>query len=343
MAPITRFLVALVLIPVACTTGSQFWPDEDLMREFEAAGPIELEFDAAQVPQASILAGPYQVVCSDVLAISGLEQALPEGYPSPLKVRVAADGTIPVGPVGMVHVDGKTLAEIEGALSDAVYPSQLRYRPTVLVQVAEARTRRVAVLGSVTKPGYHDLTTVNLSLVGALTAAGGILGSADSTSGARHIRISRRGDPGQVVDDILLPVKGLNIPFKDVALVGGETIEVERWDPSIFTVMGLVQRPGAIQYPRDSEYNLLQAVAMAGGADPVAGPEFATVYRKKADGEVLAVTFHIRGEEYRQAEVVIKPGDVISVQHTYGSWTRQTMSQALRWNIGLFYDPLRNR
>lgn len=345
MATTFRCLCALALTLVACSIGGQFWPDEDLLREFEAAGPIQPEFDGEQIPKAPAAGGPLLVGVEDVLAITGLSQALPQGYAVPLKVRVGADGAISVGPLGRMEVEGKTLGAVEAALADAAYPALLRYRPTVLVEVAEASTRRVAVLGSVTKPGYHDLTAANLTLVGALTAAGGILTSPDTTGGARHIRISSAPQPeGEVaVQELLLPVKGLNIPFRDVPLRGGETVEVERWDPSIFTVMGLVRKPGAIQYPRDTQYNLLQAIAMAGGADPGVRPPYATVYRKRVDGTILAVTFGISGDDYRQAEVVIKPGDVISVQHTYGSWTRQTMSQALGFNIGVFYDPLRNR
>ena len=136
-----------------------------------------------------------------------------------------------------------------------------------------------------------------------------------------------------------MPLKGLNIPFKDVALVGGETIEVERWDPSIFTVIGLVTTSGAFTYPRDAKYNLMQALAMAGGADPVSGPPYATIYRKEASGQILPVSFEIRGEEFRQAEVLIKPGDIISVQHTAGTWTRETMSQIVQVQLGLIYNP----
>ena len=339
-----RLSAVLLLAAVACTTGDFYWPDEDLMRRFEAAGPIQPEFDASQLPVAPMNRGPYRVVASDVLTLSGLAAALPEGTPSPLTVRVADDGAISLGRLGQLQVAGETLASIERRLADLVHPKYLKFRPTVLVQVAQPRTRRVAVLGNVVSPGYHDLTADNLSLVGALTSAGGILSSGETTTGARLIRITRPGEPQQegavaAGEPILLPLKGLNIPFTDVALAGGETIEVERWDPAIFSVIGLVQGGGTFEYPRDSQYNLLQALAMAGGADPVSGPPYATIYRKDASGEILAVSFEIRGEEFRQAEVLVKPGDIISVQHTAGTWTRETLSQVVRLQLGLIYNP----
>jgi polysaccharide export outer membrane protein len=341
----TICLAALALLSVGCNTGDYFWPDEAMLREFEAAGPIKPEFDGSQLPKASLRRGPYVVVQSDVLSIGGFGAALPEGYPSPLSVRVADDGTIPLARLGQVEVAGLTLAQIEKKLTEAVYPKYVKYPPTILVQVAEPRTRRVSVLGNVNAPGYHDLTADNLSLVGALTAAGGIMNSADTTSGARQIRISRAGEDAGEPQALLLPVRGLNIPFVDVPLEGGETIEVERWDPAIFTVIGLVGGAGggggggAFEYPRDTEYNLLQALAMAGGPDPIAGPPYATIYRKKASGEVLAVSFEIRGSEWRQAEVVIKPGDIISVQPTMGTWTREAAAQAIRLQANIFYSP----
>jgi len=337
----TICLAALLLVSAGCNTGDYYWPDEAMLREFEAAGPIKPEFDGSQLPRASLRRGPYVVVTADVLSIGGFGAALPEGYPSPLQVRVAEDGTIPLARLGQVKVAGLTLAQIEKKLSEAVYPKYLKYRPTILVQVAAPRTRRVAVLGNVNAPGYHDLTADNLSLVGALTAAGGIMNSADTTSGARQIRIERPGDDGGEPQAILLPVKGLNIPFVDVPLEGGETIEVERWDPAIFTVIGLVGGGGGgvFEYPRDTEYNLMQAIAMAGGPDPIAGPPYATVYRKKPDGEILAVSFEIRGSEWRQQEVRIKPGDIISVQPTIGTWTREAAAQAIRIQANIFYSP----
>jgi len=343
--PTSRLLAVLFLAAAACTTGDLYWPDDELMRRFEAAGPIEPEFDAGQLPVAPMNRGPYRVVASDVLTLSGLAAALPEGTPSPLTVRVADDGAVSLGRLGQLQVAGETLASIEQRLADLVHPRYLKFRPTVLAQVAQPRTRRVAVLGNVNQPGYHDLTADNLSLVGALTSAGGILSSGETTTGARLIRITRpQGDTspdGAAAESepIVLPLKGLNIPFTDVALAGGETIEVERWDPAIFTVIGLVQGGGAFEYPRDSNYNLLQALAIAGGADPVSGPPYATIYRKDVDGEVLAVSFHIRGDEFRQAEVLVKPGDIISVQHTLGTWTRETMSQVVRLQLGLIYNP----
>ncbi|MGC6486529.1 MAG: polysaccharide biosynthesis/export family protein [Planctomycetota bacterium] len=341
-----RLFAGLPLALVACTTGDLYWPDEDLMRRFEAAGPIQPEFDASQLPRAPMNRGPYEVVPSDVLTLSGLDAALPAGSPSPLTVRVGDDGAVSLGRLGQLAVAGKTLSRIEAELAALVHPKWLKFRPTVLAQVAQPRTRRVAILGNVVSPGYHDLTADNLSLVGALTSAGGILASGDTTTGARLIRISRpdaepAGDAtaGAPAAPILMPVRGLNIPFSDVALEGGETIEVERWDPAIFTVIGLVGQTGAFEYPRDSQYNLLQALAIAGGADPVSGPPYATIYRKEASGEVLAVSFEIRGDARREAEVLVKPGDIISVQHTVGTWTRETMSQIVRLQLGLIYNP----
>ena len=82
---------------------------------------------------------------------------------------------------------------------------------------------------------------------------------------------------------LMLPVKGMNIPFADIALHEGASVVIEPLDPQVFTVIGLVQRPGVFPYPVNIKYNLLQAISFAGGVDEIANPRYVKVYRKTAD------------------------------------------------------------
>jgi hypothetical protein len=120
---------------------------------------------------------------------------------------------------------------------------------------------------------------------------------------------------------LVLPVRGLNIPFADVVLEEGDTVVVEPpWEQSI-SIVGLVGRPGNMPYPSGVRYTLIQAIAFAGGLDLVADPRYVSVYRLAPDGQIVSITFQLvnprRQHQLMDALAIrLKPGDVVSVEHT---------------------------
>jgi len=145
----------------------------------------------------------------------------------------------------------------------------------------------------------------------------------------------------QKQEQIILPVKGLNIPFKDVELKEGDSVVVEGIDPEIFTVIGLVRRPGNFPYPLNVEYNLMQAIAFAEGFNQKADPQYTTIYRQRKDGSIVNLTFQVvdgsRLTGY--ANVSIKPGDIVAVDRTLETRRNVILSNVFRFNIGA-YLPL---
>ncbi len=144
-------------------------------------------------------------------------------------------------------------------------------------------------------------------------------------------------------EPLVLPVKGLNIPFADVALRDGDSVEVERLEQPLFTVIGLVNRPGNFPYPPDVQYNLMQAVGFAGGFNQAAEPRYATVYRQKPDSTIVSAIFKvIDGSKLTNASnVLIKPGDIVAVEHTSRTRTKLFLDRVFRINMGV-YVPLTN-
>jgi polysaccharide export outer membrane protein len=300
--------------------------------EFEAAGPADEQTDPLSVSSMRV-AGPYRIVAGDLLSIElppevEVDAAADEDKPLSvtIKSRVRDSGTVLLPMVGSQTVVGKTTAEIEELLAEAFHaPERLKERPNVVVTVAEYRTESVAVIGAVNQPGVHELRNDRMSVMGALMAAGGI----KSERGAKEIRVIGQDETGQTVTRSL-SVHLAEIPLEDVALRGGETIVVEPSADRSFSVYGLVKKSGVFPYPAPRRYNLMQALATAGGVDETAAPRYATIYRKRADGSVLGATFKIDGTSLEDASnVVIKDGDVIAVDHTQGSWLRQFFSQVL--------------
>ncbi|MCK4851200.1 MAG: SLBB domain-containing protein, partial [Phycisphaerae bacterium] len=140
----------------------------------------------------------------------------------------------------------------------------------------------------------------------------------------------------QQAEPLVLPVKGLNIPFADVVLAGGETVEVERLDPPVFMVTGLVKRPGPFPYPPSASYTLSQALAFAGGVDEKIDPRYAKVYRRDAEGRVVSCVFKITGNgQIDTSRLLIKPGDIVAVEHTQRTRTRQAMANMFRISTGM--------
>ncbi|MCD4831500.1 MAG: SLBB domain-containing protein [Anaerohalosphaeraceae bacterium] len=142
------------------------------------------------------------------------------------------------------------------------------------------------------------------------------------------------------LNHIVLPIKGLNIPFADVAIMEGDVVEVKRLNEAVFTVMGLAKEPGAFPYPPDVKYNLMQAIGFAGGVDLIADPRFVSVYRQDSNGAIVSATFRI-DKNFRQKSygVSIKPGDVISIEVTPRTKMNVLLHQVLRINVGLYVKP----
>ena len=168
----------------------------------------------------------------------------------------------------------------------------------------------------------------------------GLLGTIDHGKGAKSGRTTELGIL-RGPETHVLPVKGLNIPFADIVLYDGDSVIVERLQIPLFTVMGLVSKPGNFPYPPDVEYNLVQALAFAGGFNQAADPRYVTVYRLKADGKIVNATFKIvnvgNGPELTDAlSISIKAGDIIAVEHTPRTRTNLFLDRVFRINIGTY-------
>jgi len=335
--------VALGLL-AACSSPTYILEGDDLQR-FLAAGPALPELDQDALIHGVRPAGPYRAAAGDLLEIHAppalfSATSAPGGTSGTQLSRVDANGRLQL-PLGVsVAAAGRTLMEIEDAVTQAVYPKFLVDRPAIVVQVVDYSRLPVTVIGAVEQPGIHELRHDQLTLYGALSEAGGILKSNNLVVGARMIRILRPG--AAETEPVLLPVKGLNIPFANVELKGGETIEVVRFEPDTFSLVGLVRNPGAFAYPPEVTYNLMQALAVAGGVDTFADPRYATVFRKDRAGTIIPATFEIQGDGLVTASSLqIKPGDVIVVGQTAASWTRTLIRELFRVQV-IFGEDRRN-
>jgi protein involved in polysaccharide export with SLBB domain len=157
-------------------------------------------------------------------------------------------------------------------------------------------------------------------------------------------RVAAQANPYDDATTLILPVRGLNIPFADVALEEGDSVIVEAPSTQYVSVVGLVRAPGNFPHPPDAQLNLIRAVAMAGGLDLTADPQYVSVYRLSAEGTVASLRVRLinPGNEAQLTEALalpLKPGDVVSVEHTLRTRANIFLDRVFRISLGLYMSP----
>ncbi len=116
----------------------------------------------------------------------------------------------------------------------------------------------------------------------------------------------------------------------------------EHRDERTFAVMGLVKRANTFEYPPNARYTLMDALAMAGGPNIMANPQYATIFRQDGQGEVVSATFKINQKHLAQAsKVLIEPGDIISVDRSLTTGINTALDQLFHFgvNVGASVSP----
>jgi polysaccharide export outer membrane protein len=202
------FLIAMILVSSGCTSkvGSANIP---AATSSSAAPPI---------PMANSLPS-YRLQIGDEIRIKMLvNPELDED------VVVQPDGMISTAVVQNMKAYGKTTKELQNNLIHA-YKTQLIH-PQLTVIVKSFAPTKIYVLGQVASPGEMISAGPNMSVLQAISRAGGLLNSADE----KNILIKRRGEGGQdkiYRVDYEAATDGID-PTKDVQLAAYDVVFVPR-------------------------------------------------------------------------------------------------------------------
>ena len=82
---------------------------------------------------------------------------------------VDQDGNLNFPILGKIKAEGKTRAELEKYITDAIYPKYITEEPIVTVRFVGYK---IAVLGEVNRPGFHYFSTDKVNIFEVLTSAG---------------------------------------------------------------------------------------------------------------------------------------------------------------------------
>lgn len=203
----------------------------------------------------------YRVNPGDVLNVTVWdhpELTIPAGGERPAAEAgnwVHSDGTIFYPYVGEVQVAGLRVTEIREILRERL--AEYIEAPQVDVTVAAFRSKRIFVTGEVNQPGTLPITNIPLTLVEAISRAGGMSDLADWT----QITLSRNGRTKTYSMRDLLQHGDLHA---NVVLQPNDIIHVARNDAAKIFVLGEVVEPRSILFGR-SDVTLAEALVEAGG------------------------------------------------------------------------------
>ena len=188
------------------------------------------------------------------------------------QVRVNGEGEISLPLLGSVRIAGLTIRQAEELLEKRFSAGQYFTNPRVSVFAKEYASQGISVLGEVHKPGIYPMLGVH-TLFDVISAAGGTTPTAGSL-----VSITHRQAPNQPESVKFDPS---NNSYSNVQLLPGDTVVVSR--AGIVYVVGDVRLPSGIVLDRP-ELTVLQAIAMAQGANPTAASNDAKLIRKTANG-----------------------------------------------------------
>lgn len=175
--------------------------------------------------------------------------------------RVNPDNDISYPLLGKVEVGGLTSQEIEDKMTQLLKEKYLQ-DPHVVVSIKEYRSKRVAVIGSVKKPGTYEILGSG-NLLYALALAEGLTENAGKVAYVTRRRENGKDDSMAINLDALLEKGdlGLNVPIQM-----GDVVYVP--EAGVFYVDGAVNKPGS--YKLTENMTISKAVTTAGGFSNVA-------------------------------------------------------------------------
>jgi polysaccharide export outer membrane protein len=235
-------------------------------------------------------------------------------------VRIETSGLINLPMAGRLKAGGLTVEQLETELVKRL--KTYVQDPQVTVAITEFRSQPVSVLGSVDKPGVHQLQG-RKTLFEVLSLAGGLKPDA-----GHSIKITRGKDYGRIPlsnaqDDSTgrysvasVAVKSVieaRNPRENIPIMPNDVISVPRAE--MVYVVGAVKKSGGFILNDRENITVLQAISLAEGADRNAATKQAKILRIAA-GQTTRLEIPVNVKEIlagRAADVSMSADDILFV------------------------------
>jgi polysaccharide biosynthesis/export protein len=170
---------------------------------------------------------------------------------------VQADGSFFYPFIGTVEARGRSVQSIRAEIAERL--AEFIPDPQVEVRIVQYNSQGVNVTGEVAQPNRQELDSVGLTLLEAISAAGGVTSIADLT----RVSLQRGGDVYRI-DLKAFTENGFkeNNPL----LRDGDIVNVPRRITAEVYVLGEIQRPGIVDVSVEP-VNLTQALSRQGGTN----------------------------------------------------------------------------
>ena len=176
---------------------------------------------------------------------------------------------------GKVHLQGLSIADASSVIQKRLVDLRFVKDPKVTVSIAEYATRGVSILGEVKKPGLYTAMGSHrlddyISLAEGLTPQAGT-----------RVSITHRTAPDQMTT-VQISSSGKPTPQSNPSIESGDTIIVPK--AGEVYVVGDVVRPGKYLMDHDEQLTIVQALALAQGANRTALLQHSMIIRKTSKG-----------------------------------------------------------
>jgi polysaccharide export outer membrane protein len=215
----------------------------------------------------------------DLLKVSVL--GAPE---SDQEVRVGADGNIFLNFIGAVPVAGQTIEQVQVLIAKKLVAGGFFRDPQVSVFAKEYATQGVSVLGEVQKPGVYPLLGAR-TLFDVLSLAGGT-----SPKAGKLVSITHRDNP-QKPTTVAMSNDAAESAQSNIDVFPGDTVVVSK--AGVVYVVGDVKKPSGVPMENGS-MTVLQAMAMAEGANPTAAMSKAKLIRRTPGGKPQEIPLDLK-------------------------------------------------
>jgi len=250
-----------------------------------------------------------------------------------LTERVTGEGTLVLPFVGMIHVDGMTDKTLRAEIRRRLETNYVR-NPQVSLFVKEFRSRQVAVIGAVQKPGLYNLASSTDTILSMISQAGGTTATAaerilfipaepaepdkaKEIVSAMPIRMLSQ-DPSPLIlknaEPLVISLDGVNKSgqerYLNMPARPGDIVMIPGAGEAL--VQGWVEKPGA--YKITPGLTLLGVVAAAGGMTFPADAAAIELIRTNSAGHKTKVIADLDAiKSGANPDLPLREGDVVNV------------------------------
>ncbi len=239
------------------------------------------------------------------------------------EVRVGADGKISLALVGPIPVAGLSTDDAAQLIRKHLMDGGFFSDPQVTVFQKEFVTQGVSVLGEVLKPGVYPLMGPR-RLFDVLSLAGGTTPKAGQLVSISHRNPADKTQTVNLSNDLQKNLAA------NVTVLPGDTVVVSK--AGIVYVVGDVRTPTGVIMDNGGHLTVLQAIAMAQGANNTAALNKARIIRKTSEGqkEIPIALKKILGA--KSPDVPLQAEDILFVP---SSTAKSVADRSLHAAIGL--------